>query len=222
MNTLKKNFSKATGVLLILLLSFSAMNAQITSQGNFIVGGTFGFSAANSDVEENANGNVTTTEGATASQLNIAPSIGYFVTDNFALGFGLDYTLSTVDNTNDNTSIDSDLLFGPFTRYYLPVGEDKAFFLEANAGFGNSIDEITIDGTTQNINNNIFAIGIGPGFTIFSNDAIGIEALMKYNYARSEADIDINGESLNTTTFTNQLDFSVGLQVYFARLNRAK
>ncbi len=38
---------------------------------------------------------------------------------------------------------------------------------------------------------NIFAIGAGPGFTIFSSDAIGIEALIKYNYARSKFDIDM-------------------------------
>jgi hypothetical protein len=61
---------------------------------------------------------------------------------------------------------------------------------------------------------------VGPGFTIFSNDALGIEALVKYNYARSKFDVDLAGVKTSTTTKTNQIALSLGLQLYFAGLRR--
>lgn len=201
------------------LITAGITNAQITNKGNFIIGGTMGFSAANSDVEQTLNGE-TISERAEASQINVAPSLGYFFADNFALGFGMDYTLNTVRQP-DGRSIDSDLLFGPFGRYYFPAGTDKAFFIETNFGFGSSIDEAELNGTSQAVNTNVFAVGVGPGFTIYSSDAIGIEALVKYNHARSNSSTTVENASVNTITLTNQVDFSVGLQVYLSRLQRA-
>ena len=131
----------------------------------------------------------------------------------------MDYTSSTETRAGEDQTKDSDLLFGPFARYYFPFG-DKAIFLQGNFGFGNSADNLTIGTERQNINTNILAVGAGPGFTIFSNDAIGLEALVKYNYARSKFDIDIAGVQTTTTTKTNQIALSLGLQVYFAGLKR--
>jgi hypothetical protein len=149
----------------------------------------------------------------------VSPSLGYFLLDNFTLGIGLDYTSSSETRAGEAKTKDSDLLFGPFARFYFPFG-DKAIFLQGNFGFGNSSDNFN-DGTgTQNINTNILAVGAGPGFTIFSNDAIGLEALVKYNYARSKFDIDLGGVKTSTTTKTNQIALSLGIQIYFAGLKR--
>lgn len=220
MNTLKL---KAIGVLCLLVLGFTTVNAQttVTNKGNFIVGGTLGFSSSASDIETTVDGSNASNESATATQLNIAPSIGYFLVDNFAFGIGLDYTLSTVDG-DDRNSVDSDLLFGPYARYYFPVGDDMAFFIEASSGFGNSVDEITVGNNSQLVNNSVFAIGVGPGFTIFSNNAFGIEALVKYNYARSDSDLEVGNTTSTSTTMTNAIDFSVGFQMYFSRVQRAQ
>lgn len=215
---------KTISVLCLLFLGFTAVNAQtnVTNKGNFIIGGTLGFSSAGSDITTTLDGTTTTTGSATATQFNIAPSIGYFFANNFAFGVGLNYTLNSIDEDNGNTNIDSDLLFGPYARYYLPVGDDMAFFIEADAGFGNTVDDVTENGVVRTTNNSIFAVGVGPGFTIFSNNAIGIEALVKYNYAQSDSDITRDGTSFTSEAITNQVDFSVGIQVYFARLERAK
>ncbi len=203
--------------------------AQITNGGNFLMGSSIGFSTSNSEVSVIGDGVSVEGKSTEALQFNIAPKIGYFVTDNWALGVGLDYTLSRIKepvnildpNTEYNTSYDSDLLFGPFTRFYLPISEDKAFFVEATFGFGSSRDEIEINNEDQISSNNVLAFGIGPGFTIFSNDAIGIEALAKYNWARSESDIDFQGVRSETTNRTNAIDFSIGFQFYFSRVASA-
>ena len=192
-----------------------------------MIGTSLGFSTSSSTVEVKENTSLSRGQGTEATQFSIAPKIGYFVLDNWALGIGLDYTLSRVrepvdvldPETTYTKTYDSDLLFGPFTRFYLPVGLDKALFLEGTFGFGNSSNQINIGGEPQTTTNNVLALGVGPGFTIFSRDAVGIEALIKYNWAYSQSSIDFQETVTETTNITNALDFSVGVQVYFARLS---
>jgi outer membrane protein W len=202
----------------IVLLSLAQMaQGQFTEQGRFMLGSAVGFATNTS--KTSLPGQLPGATEPQNTQWNVAPSIGYFLLDNFTLGIGLDYTSSSETRAGEAKTKDSDLLFGPFARFYLPFG-DKALFLQGNFGFGNSSDNFN-DGTgNQNINTNIFAIGVGPGFTIFSSDAIGIEALIKYNYARSKFDIDLAGVKTSTTTKTNQIALSLGIQFYFAGLRR--
>ncbi|MEM9990709.1 MAG: outer membrane beta-barrel protein [Bacteroidota bacterium] len=221
---------KSTLLAFVLALLCANVSAQITDRGNFLIGGTLGFSTASSSFEVTEEGQTEEGDSGNSVQFNFAPAIGYFFTDNLAIGIGLDYTLNTTttpeslsDAGGDSDKIvDSDLLFGPYARYYFPVGEDKAFFVEGSFGIGNSVNDIEIDDQNQTTATSVTALGIGPGFTIFSNDAIGIEALAKYNWARSNTDIDVNGISTESTSFTNALDFSVGLQFYFTRLEAAR
>ena len=196
--------------LIILLVPFSLflndLSGQVLDKGNFVIGSTLGFSSANSKVTTSINNEQEEGNGPTAIQVSIAPNVGYFLTDNFVLGIGLDYTSSTLKEPNENRTEDSDLLFGPFARYYLPVADDMSFFFETDFGFGSSSDEQVINEQTQKIQTNVFAIGLGPGFTIFSNSDIGIEALIKYNFAQGKFDTESNGIKTVTTTKTNQLD----------------
>ncbi len=100
-----KNLIKCLTLMLFAsFMSISTLNAQVLERGNFIVGGTLGFSGSDSDVEQTVSGDATV-QRAVATQLNVAPSIGYFLTDNFALGFGLDYTLNTIDQDEDGKKV---------------------------------------------------------------------------------------------------------------------
>lgn len=209
-------------VLIAFLLSVGTLLGQYTAQGNFMMGTTLGFSAATSTITQDYGTGDVAKENPTYTQFSIAPSIGYFLIDNLALGIGLDYTFNQVKNKSQATNKDSDLLFGPFARYYIPMTEDMSFFLEANFGFGNSSDDQEVGGVPQNISTNIFAVGVGPGFTIFSSAAVGIETLVKYNFARSDFDTNIGGVRAKTTTETNQFDFSVGFRFYFTALTKAE
>ena len=198
-------------------------NAQtgFTQQGNFLLGSTVGFSSNESRLKTSNQGTSTEGEGPYSLQWNLNPHIGYFLFDNFNLGIGLDYTFSREKQPNEDKTDDSDLLFGPFARYYLPVGDDQAFFLEGNFGFGNSSDNLIIGGAPQSINSNIIAVGAGPGFTIFSSRAVGLEALFKYNFARTRFETTEGGITTQTTTRTNQFAVSLGVQFYFAGFSRA-
>jgi len=193
-------------------------SAQILDKGNFMIGTTIGFSTANSKVSAGGNEE----KGLSPRQINIAPSIGYFVLDNFALGIGADYTINRVVLPNDDKKEDSDLLFGPFARYYFLLGDNAALFAVANFGFGNSKDEQTVGETTESISTNIFAVGVGPGITVYSKGGFGIEAIFKYNYANSKFDTKTGGVTTSTTTKTNQFALSMGLQYYFGGLRRVR
>jgi len=190
------------------------------------MGSTIGFSTAQSNFEIDDNNQQIEGRGTRSSQFNIAPAIGYFLTDNFAMGVGLDYTSnitrepeSILDPESEvDRQEDSDLLFGPFARYYLPIGEDKAFFLETTFGIGSSSNTIRIDGVNQNTSTDVLALGIGPGFTIFSRDGIGIEALVKYNWARSNTETDFGDVLTISKSYTNAIDLSIGMQIYFGRI----
>ena len=212
-------FKKLLSLLFLSVMLIPIAQGQFTDQGRFMIGSAVGFATNTSKTSFSGQ---TPNEGESEpqnTQWNVAPSIGYFLFNNFTLGIGLDYTISTESREGEAKTKDSDLLFGPFARYYFPFG-DKAVFLQGNFGFGNSSENSNLGGTDQNINTNILAIGAGPGFTIFSNDAIGLEALVKYNYARSKFDLDIAGQKTTTTTKTNQIALSLGIQVYFAGLRR--
>jgi len=205
-------------LLLVVLLNavLGLAQAQFTDRGRFMLGSAVGFATNNSTITRSDQNDVSEPRN---SQWNVAPSVGYFLFDHFALGIGMDYTSSSEQNEGEEATNDNDLLFGPFVRYYIPFG-DKAIFLQGNFGFGNSTDNLVLGGVRQRINTNILAYGAGPGFTIFSNDAIGIEALVKYNYARSKFDVEIGGVTTSTTTKTNQIALSLGMQLYFAGLRR--
>ena len=212
-------FEKLLSSLFLSVMLIPVAQGQFTDQGRFMIGSAVGFATNTSKTSFSGQTPNQSESEPQNTQWNVAPSIGYFLFNNFTLGIGLDYTSSTETREGNDKTKDSDLLFGPFARYYFPFG-DKAVFLQGNFGFGNSSENSNLGGTDQNINTNILAFGAGPGFTIFSNDAIGLEALVKYNYARSKFDLDIAGVKTTTTTKTNQIALSLGIQVYFAGLRR--
>jgi len=190
------------------------------SRGTFSIGSRIGFSAGTTDVEiSNAD---TEKGGNTALQLNISPSIGYFFADNFNFGLSMDYLLLTSKDKSPSASgtsetYDSRLLFGPFMRLYLPLGDDQAFFLGGVSGFGHSNTQVEVDGQTQIIRNNIVSLGVGPGYTIIASNCFALESQVKYNYGVSRNSITIDGVSSTTTSFSNAFDFVVGFSYYFSR-----
>ncbi len=208
---------------MLTMLMALALSAQVTQSGNFILGSTVGFSTAHSNITQEATGGISNEESPYSTQVNIAPSVGYFLFDNFALGIRMDYTMSRVEEANDEFTEDSDVLFGPFSRFYLPLTEsnDMYLFAEAGFGFGNSRDVKELSTGNQRINTNLFAFGVGPGITVIASNAIGLEAVVKYNFARSEFDTEIAGIKANTTTKTNQIGISLGLQFYFTGFKAA-
>jgi outer membrane protein W len=223
-------------LLMALILSMMAVSAmaqvtllQPTQRGNFVIGSRIGFSTAKSSVDVQSTTGSIKGDGGSSSQFNLSPGIGYFFAKNFVVGISMDWLKthsSTGVDLNGGTlapqkSENNNVLFGPFIRYFFPTGEDKAFFLGTTVGFGNSKNQFISNNSTQTINNSLLTIGVGPGFTIYSKNGLSLEALVKYNFARSNSEINVQDINRISKTWTNAVDFSVGIQYYFGGFKAA-
>ena len=220
---MKKLISLLTFSMFVIAASAQTTFSQPTERGNFVIGTRLGFSNAKSSVDvESASGSIKG-DGGSSSQLNLSPGIGYFFANNFVLGVGMDLIRTSSKTGVDlaggtsapQESTNNNLLFGPFIRYFIPFGDDKAFFIGSTVGFGNSKNQFVASNTTQSINTSLLTIGVGPGFTIYSSNGLALEALVKYNFANSNTKIDVKGIQRTSKTWTNAVDFSVGIQYYF-------
>jgi len=208
----------------LLMLSCFTINAQnqALQAGNFSFGSGIGYSNAATNVRIESSGAITE-GGNTAYQLHLTPSIGYFVGNCFVVGLGMDYLISSSQNKGNNSTTgtqktsDTKLLFGPYTRIFFPFAGDQAFFLGAVYGYGKSDTEITDDGVAQKVNTTLMTLGAGPGYAIFSNDRVSLEAQVKYNYGISRNIFSLDGTRQSTRTLTTAWDFVVGMHFYFTR-----
>lgn len=195
-----------------LLCSFQ-LSAQVTTNSNFLIGGTMSFSTSNSKVEVTESGTTTTVDKPETTTFTFEPVAAYFLFPNFAVGGQVSLTNEKI-KTKDGTDKTNNLLLGPIIRYYIPFMENNAaVFIELDAAFGSSSESI-LDNSTDNT---VSKFGVGPGLSFFVNDMIGLEAIAKYNYVRGKADVQSPTTSFSQVSTSNEFDFQIGLQFYFSR-----
>ncbi|MBI5914292.1 MAG: outer membrane beta-barrel protein [Bacteroidetes bacterium] len=155
---------KTTRILLLntaLLCAFSTF-AQ-TEKGNILLGGTAGF-----DIEFERTANYVT--------IDAQPQIGFFVTDNLALGGSLLLQNAKRGDYFSSTSFG----IAPFGRYYFGASTTK-LFVQAQVGYITNKFESEIGGF--DITSDGVYFGFGPGVTFFLNSRVAIEGVLAYtNY----------------------------------------
>jgi hypothetical protein len=207
--------------MLLFCFTGTAQNQALLG-GNFSVGSGLGYTNAVTTIKIQSAGGIKE-GGNTAFQIHLTPTIGYFVTNCFEVGLGMDYLVSSSqNNTNSNVigiqkTADTKLLFGPFTRVFFPFAGDQALFLGAVYGYGKSDTEISDAVDAQRVNTTLMTFGAGPGYAIFSNDRVSLDAQAKYNYGISRNEFLLDGASQTTRTVTTAWDFVVGIHFYFSR-----
>lgn len=110
------------------------------------------------------------------SDFEIAPSAGYFVTDNIALGLAFGYGSSKVDvGTADATN--STLSVGAFGRYYFTPASKFSIFGQLGVNYMNYDLEFNPEtGVPGESKGNGFGIGVAPGVSYFLAKNFAIEA----------------------------------------------
>jgi hypothetical protein len=155
-------------------------NAQ-TEKGKIMLGGSVGF-------------NSTKVEGAAKSDVsfNIVPNVGYFVSDNFAIGTGVGYTSNK--EVSDN-NLNQAFRVAPFGRYYVNLSDQFKFFgqLSVPMEFGNDkfVDNNGNTGAKIAKTTDI-GVNLAPGFAFFPTKKIGIE-------------VSVNGLGYNNRKVTNEI-----------------
>ena len=197
-----------------LLLSLVAVSALAfstqaqTEKGKFMLGGNVGF-------------NTTKVDGANKSDLSfkVIPSVGYFVSDNFAIGTGVGYTY---DKTVSKKILSQAFEVAPFGRYYVGLSDQFKFFgqLSVPMSFGNNkvLDADGNSGAKIASTTNI-GVNVAPGFAFFPTKKIGIEfSVNGLGYANSSIKDEATGNKVKANGFgldANTFSPNLGVQFHF-------
>ena len=135
----------------------------------------------------------------------IAPELGYFISDDKAVGVSLFYTHSGIDDGNDANTFG----INPYFRYYASgIGEKFKIYLQA--GFTYAKTETDIEGA---FDLTYFDIMVRPGISYNFTDIFAINATFgKLGYSKTSIDkIDdsINEFGLNLDTSSLRFGFTV-------------
>ncbi len=171
-------------ILSICLFALAQVNAQI-EQGTILVGGYLGFNTSSSTSTTIVGGTTTTVDNPTYSSFNLGPWIGYLVTEDLAVGLGLNYgqskteTVDAIDPQINDTYTTSMFTITPSARYYYAHGDLVHLYGQLNIpiGFGKVSDKYTDGNTDTEVLTDVstFGVGISPGATIKLTDACGLD-----------------------------------------------
>ncbi len=178
---------------------FATVKAQVSTstegfaQGSTFITGAVGF-ASESIADEKTSG------------FTFAPSVGYFVTPNIAIGAKLGYT--SLKNEEGSYEETTDLLTaGVFGRYYWMPASKFSIFAELGADYRSLTEDDNAISNEYKANG--FAIQLAPGMNYFLSNNFALEAKVgvlgyssdKPDYTGAEATDNFNiGLNLNDIT----------------------
>jgi len=188
-----------SAIFILCISNSNIAKAQIT-KGFWMTGGDANFITTNSPH---------TSPQTTQSNLEIAPTIGYFFFDKFSSGLKADITFNHAARASTilgprETINESFYLFGPYVRYYF-LNEEKVlnFFAEANYGYELGVSKNY--GMSRNITKTQqFTFMAGPVF--FFTQSVALEFTVGYYYYNEI------GSNAGSTGFQMGLGFMIHLE----------
>lgn len=169
--------------LLIIGLQFLCTLLTAQKEYNFLISGSLGYRYSSDESDITAAPSIENQEHLVQAN----PSIGYFITNNIAIGLGIEYQYDNIeyDNYIYTKSIGHDFAVGPFLRYYTGFG----LFAETAFGYGSSVINLQGEpiatptgyyGGPIKLNYKIIGYSAGIGYSIRLNSNLRIEPLIKY------------------------------------------
>lgn len=170
------------------------------SSGDVFVSGAVSITSSN-------NKNTDTKE----SGFGITPKLGYFFTENIALGAKVGYESAKTKVAGTTTKDHSEMMFGAFGRYYFTPASQFSIFAELGVDYStmkHAEMEIVMGELMmgETIKTNTIGAGLSLGLNYFVSSKFALEA----NYAAlnlTSSKIDAPGEK-NTSTFGLGADLS--------------
>ncbi len=188
--TMNKN--KISLVLIAIFLYVTA-NSQI-NKGYWLVGGNINYSSTSYQSDFGSR--------SQAFDFKVAPNLGYFAANKFAVGFKSNIGKSGFKlNTDVGNPYYIDFNLGPFLRYYLlPVDKQYNLLTEIYYQYG----FIGSNGKS-NVSKNTFSLQ--GGTEVYFNSSIGLEFLIGYTTTKY---VGYSGRN-------NQVQFGIGLQAHLIK-----
>ena len=163
--------------ILLLILLTNPLKAQL-DKGVWLVGGPGKFYSYNSEYRSASYSNE-----AKYTQIDLSPSVGYFVADKLA--FGIKPTFSSIKGKVTSpgggyTNVQR-YWIGPFARYYL-LNASNNYNIVADVSY--QIGLFNAGGQKGNLST--YSALLGP--VIYFNTSVGIEFLLGYSYSKEDVD----------------------------------
>jgi hypothetical protein len=162
------------------------------ANGDVFVSGSVGF-------------NSSSTGDFSSSSFNIMPKVGFFVTENIAVGGQIGYISTTADIFDD---VEGDIVesktntfsVGGFGRYYATPASDFSFFAELG------INYMSTNYDLADYKESGFGIALAPGVSYFISSNFALEAsIAALSYSTSKPDFD---GAENTNNFGLNVDLT--------------
>ncbi|MCK9404309.1 MAG: hypothetical protein M0Q26_13005 [Chitinophagaceae bacterium] len=198
-NKLNTSIMKQTFLFLILATSFLTAKSQL-NKGNWLVGGTGKFYSYNSEYSS-----ATYNTEAKYTQIDLSPSVGYFVIDKLA--FGLRPTFSSIKGKvifpgGLSTNVQR-YWIGPFSRYYF-LNNENNYNIVADLSYQFGF----FGGGLAKGHLSTFSALAGP--VIYFNTSVGIEFLLGYSY--SKEDVEQGNKEIR-----KGFQIGIGLQIHLEK-----
>ncbi|OUR99010.1 hypothetical protein A9Q86_13145 [Flavobacteriales bacterium 33_180_T64] len=146
------------------------------------------------------------------NQFTFNPSVGYFVSENIAVGVSLGYMSSkSEDGVSDDIKV-SALTAGAFGQYYFTPGEQFSFLVQLTAAYTSGKTEV---GDAE-AKNNGFIAGFAPGISYFVSDCLALQAnIGVLSYQTTKPDFDGAESTDNFNIGLNLTDINFGITYKF-------
>lgn len=175
-----------------------------------------GFSAGNVMLSGSAGFSSTTRGDVKNNTFNFSPRVGFFVTNNIAVGIALGVEGTKTEDFDGPTFVEqtrTDFSIGAFGRYYFTPASKFSVFAELgfNVVSGKVDTDETLGGTTISYESKVngFNFGLAPGLSYFISDSWALEAkwgMLSYNTTEPDAPAGFTSESTDTFNLGLDLD----------------
>ena len=219
-------FKKFTLILSFVLCNF-ALSAQFLKGDKLIGGGVFFLHSSSENLDANGISNP-----ISQTDLQLFPYLGFFITNNVALGGSVGYTLhkysqrfnlSFSSGQSGTEVMEQTVSIRPFIKIYWKLADIAGFHLTVSSGVGIGKQESKDINSSLLLESDVFETGIelNPSFYYFITPRIGLEASFggfsyEYHQLNGSYDSGLETES-NTTLFRSTFgnSFQIGFNYYF-------
>ena len=190
---------KLTYLVLLVLL------AGTTAQAQYFLGGSFNFSNTGGSIKSEN----TTTDKETSTSFGLSPQVGYFLSEDFAVGLGIGINSSREKSPGDPEVIDKSTGFSiqPFARYYVLDLNKFSLFGEGQLSYSASSSKVETGGTTtEGPSTSTVGFSVFPGVSYDLNEKVSIEAFvngfnLSYNHTTETTDVGDTEVKDRTSSF---------------------
>lgn len=191
----------------ILVLAYTvglkAQELTPTAKGNFMIGGSAGYSHSKNNLSCSKN-------------FDLAPNIGYFIIDGLAVGATPMYSYSNIKPYNNNSfslkTISHTFSIAPFVRYIFKNG----IFTQIEGGIGKTFIKRGVFHSNEDSKSTTTTKYIQPsiGYSYFINSKVAIEASAYYKYTTQKDKEKDGGTNLFGSFDKKSIGVRVGIQAY--------